>query len=172
MSTPPFELGSPTKDTFIKAGSVPYLKLSTAGQLTAINGGGIATTALSAPWTAQPFNAAEYAGNNSMTVTVAAGDVALNRYLVIGKICFWRLVIVTATVGGTPSTQIQVTLPGGLTAANGAQGAYYYSDNNTPGIGFFQVGAGTCNFLKLDSGNWTASTDLTYIRAELFFEIA
>lgn len=182
-----FEIGPPDRDLYFKAGSVPYLKLSTAGSLTAVNSGGISGAAITAgtipqsaitagtngTWAAQTHVAGHYTGNGSMTVTVAVGDLGASDYAVINKVLIWKLVLTTVTVGGTPSTQIIVTVPGGLSCAGAAQGAYYYADNNVPGIGLFQLAtATTVAFQKIDASNWTASTDLTAIRAEIILQLA
>ena len=124
-------------------------------------------------WTTPSFSAANFTASGSMTWTVAVGDVALNKYIIVGKTMHWHLVLVTTTGGGTPSTGLRVALPGGVTLVGGSRGVAWHLDNGTEGFGGYVMNASYVEFFKPSSGtNWTASTNNTAIYASLTFEIA
>jgi hypothetical protein len=124
-------------------------------------------------WTTPTFAAGTYTASGSMTWTLASGDVALHKYIVIGKTVHWHLVLTTTTVAGTPSTGLRVALPAGLTLSGSSRGVHWYLDNGTEGFGGYVVNASYVEFFKSSSAsNWTASTNNTSIYASISFEIA
>ena len=68
-------------------------------------------------WVTVPFNAANFLGTSGMTWTVTAGNVANNRYCLIGRTLIWSLYISTSTLGGTASGALELAIPGGYTCA-------------------------------------------------------
>jgi hypothetical protein len=70
-------------------------------------------------WTNVPFNAADYTGSGAMTWAVAAGNVSLYRYSIVGKTAFVEMDISGAILGGTASTSLRVALPAAITPATG-----------------------------------------------------
>lgn len=69
------------------------------------------------PWTAVPFNAANFGATGGGTWTMAAGSVVNNRYTLIGKTLIWLVYLAPAgTVAGTVNG-LMLTLPNGLAAA-------------------------------------------------------
>lgn len=124
-------------------------------------------------WTTPTFAAGDYTASGSMTWTLTSGDVALHKYIVIGKTVHWHLVLTTTTVGGTPSTGLRVAMPAGMTLNGASRGVHWYLDNGTEGFGGYVVNASYVEFFKSNSGtNWTASTNNTAIYASITFEIA
>lgn len=126
-------------------------------------------------WITPTFAAGDYTGNNSMTWTVASGDVTTMAYWLHGRTLTVAMEIATTTVGGTPSTLLQRTIPGGFTATKQMREIVHVLDNNTAKTGQMSVGAGaTVIAFRVDEGfsnSWAASTDLTSVRGVLSFEV-
>ena len=124
-------------------------------------------------WTTPTFDAGDYTGNNSMTWTVASGDVSTMAYVIDSEKMTVAFRILTTTVGGTPSTQLQIAIPASKTATKAMMNACYLVNNGTAAIGFVRVdAAGTDIIIQLvNSGNWAASTDNTNVIGQITFEI-
>lgn len=116
-------------------------------------------------WTAVAYAAGNFTGNASMTWTVDSGDQITFAYRRWEKTIGIMFVLTTTSVGGTPNTDLRITLPLGLTAAARAQGWLYYLDNGTHGSGLATVVAAGTQILLAKSGfgNWTASANLTSV---------
>lgn len=186
MSTPNFEIGSPDKDLYLKAGGVPYLKLSTAGVLSPINSGSISGTTVTnaslvaagiGSWTDVTYASGNFTGLGAMTWTVDSGDAQNYSYCRIGNVLHVSLWLITTSVGGTPNVALQVAVPGGLQASvagtnNG--GSYQYSDAGTIATGLWMCNATTpIQFLKANpSANWGASTNTTEIKAQITLRLS
>lgn len=127
-------------------------------------------------WTSPSFDANNFTGINSMTWTVASGDVATYAYKVIGKIMIVTFSIIDSTVGGTPDTLLQIAIPASKTAAKICYGALFVKDNGTTGMGtcYVQSGAGNDKIYcqKSDGTNWSAATNTTAVAGTIIFEIA
>lgn len=126
-------------------------------------------------WQAVAFSAGDFTANGAMTWTVASGDISGNSYTLIGKTLFWNIAINTTTVGGTPNTELRVTLPAGLiTASYTLIIPTFCLDNNvadtlaradtSPGQTYVRI------FHPLGT-NWSLATDVTYIYFNLVVEI-
>lgn len=110
------------------------------------------------------FSAGDYTGNDSMTWTVAAGDVSLNTWSVSNTLLTWQVWVNTTTVGGTPSTYLQVAVPNGFTLATACSYTGWALDNGTRAAIFtYQQTAGTLGATKITAGNWASSTDNTQV---------
>ena len=81
----------------------------------------------------------------------------------------------TTTVGGTLSNQLKIAIPASKTATKTVYNALaVLLDNNvidTGAICSVAASGTTINLARSDSGNFTASTDLTYVRGQITFEI-
>lgn len=122
-------------------------------------------------YTSVAHSAGDFTGSGTITWTVASGDQTRFAYVEIGKTMIVSLVIATSSVSGT-GTELRVAVPNGKTASNGG-GAYALIDNGTSGVGRWLSTGGTyLAFYTPTNGNWTASTDNTYIYATCVFEIA
>ena len=65
-----------------------------------------------------PFNALNFFANGAMTWTVALGDVALNRFMLVsGKTLIWGLNVAATIVGGVANTQLLARIPANFLAA-------------------------------------------------------
>lgn len=124
-------------------------------------------------WTTPSFSAGDFTANNSMTWTVAAGDVTTYAYIVNGKmmtVSFW---IVTSTVGGTPSSLLKIAIPNSKTATK-TMGAYCRIYNNSAysaGIAYVDGSGTVINISKMDASNYTGESDATEVSGQITFEI-
>lgn len=121
------------------------------------------------------FSAANFTGSGSMTWTVAAGDVSAFNYYLRGRLLTVKFWLSTTTVGGTVSSQLSPTIPGGFKPAKDSiEPALQYVDNGaTQAAGYIQLGTGSPFLLcqKLGGGNWTLSTDNTHLYGSVTFEV-
>jgi hypothetical protein len=62
------------------------------------------------------FAAGNYTANGTMTWTLAAGDVLIERYMQHGRDYSFDFDYFTTTVGGVANTQLITSIPGGFTA--------------------------------------------------------
>src|SRR3990167_787127 len=69
-----------------------------------------------ATWTTPTFSAGDFTASGSMTWTVDAGDVVTYAYTIINKVMTVLFYIDPTTVGGTPSTSLQIAIPANKTA--------------------------------------------------------
>ncbi len=130
-------------------------------------------------WITPTFDAAHFTGNASMTWTVASGDVTLMRYHLSGKKLTVAFSINTTTVGGTPNTTLQIASGqlGSFTAVSSQVTAPIMALDNgaliagVPAV-FTAAASGTLSLVvNLSTPAWTASTDATYVRGEITFEV-
>ena len=127
-------------------------------------------------WTTPTFSAANFTASGSQTWTVQSGDVAAYQYTVINKIMILMFSLNATTVGGTPNTELRITIPGGYTADVQCDQLLLVNDN----IGGWVVGKMqiatdgtyvTCYKDLIGVANWTASTNNTYILGQAIFAI-
>lgn len=119
-----------------------------------------------------PFDATGFTGNNSMVWTVLLAGQGHFRFALNGKQLSLSMQI-TGTVGGTPSTKLQVRLPNGLLAKNAVS---FICEINSFGtghqFGFGDVAAGgnLINFqtsLATPFSNWGAGSATVNFVGEL-----
>jgi hypothetical protein len=125
-------------------------------------------------WTTPAYSGLNFTGNNSMTWTVASGDIDTYAYTLVGKTMTVSFYINTSTVGGTPSTDLLIAIPGGLLAAKKALNPVVINDNGggiAGGYAQVTVGGSTIGISKLAGGNWTAATNTTYVFGQITFEV-
>lgn len=125
-------------------------------------------------WAAISFAAGTFTGNNAMTWTVDSGDVAFNRYTVIGKTLIWEFYYQNTSVGGTPSTILQVTIPTGFTFASASHTSplAVAIDNGAAVSAYVQVVDGThLGILKTDGTAFAAATDATTVAGTLIASV-
>ena len=129
-------------------------------------------------WTTPAYSSGNFAGYGAMTWVVDSGDVLAYAYTLLGKTLFFRFHINTSRMGGTASTLVYMTIPGGFTAASRATGMFHISENGTRYGGIAQVAnSGTTVALyKFTAGgaltNYAAAnTDTVEIQGQIFLEI-
>lgn len=126
-------------------------------------------------WEAVPYSSGNFTGNGSMTWTVDSGDVALNRYVVMGKTMVWSVALVTTTIGGTPNTTLNIAIPGGYTAVSTGNHARVARCANNGSLVEASVLVGSSSAISIvlnTFGNWAAGTNNNEFSFQLIFEIA
>lgn len=123
-------------------------------------------------WVPIPYAASNYTASGSMTWTVEAGDVLSHKYRIDGLTLWLNFYLATTTIGGTPSTDLNVLLPAGCvmnqylvtpiwTLNPGARVAVAVGNpNNT-----------VWKLQNIDGSAWTANTNGTYVAANLPIEL-
>ena len=127
-----------------------------------------------AAWTTPAFSAGDFTASASMTWTVASGDVETYAYIINGKMMTVLFGIITSTVGGTPAATLNIAIPASKVATKTTYNALgVLLDNNVNGRGYAAVAASgsIIQITRNDGVNMTASTDLTFIRGQITFEI-
>src|SRR5208337_2217824 len=117
------------------------------------------------------FSAGNFTASASMSWTVAS--TTLNEYISSGGFMRCRINVVNSTVGGTPSTALQVTIPNSATSSEAVQVPCYIIDNSTVAIGFaFTTAGGTLiSISKVAGANWSSSTSATTVFVDIMFRI-
>lgn len=125
--------------------------------------------------TAPAFDANRFAGDGTITWTVASADVASERYYVLGKMLVWHLMVATSTTGGTASTTLYVSLPNSyVPAVTKVTGVAYANENGTiaDAIATFTAGSRRVAVTKKSGANWSNTlTDTLYIYLDVMVEI-
>jgi len=126
-------------------------------------------------WTTPTFDAGNFTGSESMTWTVAAGNVHTYAYIITGKIMIvsWRLW--GTTVGGIASTLLKILIPGGKTATKTMHNmCVAMGDGINWEVGRAFVGAGgtEISLSRLNDGtNWGTGSGVHYNQGQIEFEI-
>lgn len=125
-------------------------------------------------WITPTFAAGDYVGAGAMTWTVASGDVEVMRYRIQGKTMTVNIILTTTTVGGTVNSPLKIKIPASKSVSKRAINPCHILDNGTRLIAYLEVtptDATYINVAKADGSNWTLSTDNTYVRGQIVFEI-
>lgn len=173
------EFGSPDGDLYIKAGGIRYLKVSSTGVLSAVNGGRLDANILMFPngpihgWVDTPFDAGHYAGGGPMTVTVEPTDVKTNRYARIGGVFEWLLVLVGVSTGGTANAMMRVSMPNNEPILTDTGGTYAVTLSGTKNVGHWLAAAGN-TFIQFfpPSGTWPLGSNHIDIRGQFILPVS
>ena len=125
-------------------------------------------------WITPTFAAGDYVGTGAMTWTVASGDVEVMRYRIQGKTMTVNIILTTTTVGGPVNSPLKIKIPASKSVSKRAINPCHILDNGTRLIAYLEVtptDATYINVAKADGSNWTLSTDNTYVRGQIVFEI-
>lgn len=160
-------LGSPTDSSLQAYFDEAYLKRVSMQTLANQH-------AFAGEWTDVAFSAGNFTGSGSMTWTVGSIDQVTLAYMIVGHTMTVAFYIDTSTVGGTPSTELRIAVPGGYTIAGRTmRSAGFASDNGTIGPCMVQAGVGQ-TFLQIFNSTftpWAASTDTTMVSGQITFSI-
>lgn len=125
-------------------------------------------------WIAVTYAGGNFTANGGGSWTVDSGDQLTFKYMLVGKTMTISLVLDATSVTGTVTSLI-VAVPGGFAAAvkTGTVAIIYDNSSTVPGTGLFQINAAGTTFivLKGDGTNFTASTNNTFLRVSITFEI-
>lgn len=118
------------------------------------------------------FTAGDFTGNASMTWTVESADRDIMGYRLVGKFLHVTFHVATTTVGGTPSTVLQIGNAqwGGFTAALSYHTGWAL-DNGTPQTNLVTPNGTVIQNWVVSTGNWTASTNNTLVSGTILFEV-
>lgn len=125
-------------------------------------------------WTNVAYASGNFTASGSMTWTVESGDQVAYSYMLIGHTMWLAFALNNTTVGGTPSTELHVAIPGGFTGKNNATlGAVRSFDNGTDTVGFCGAVASAAYVRCWRGGfsNWAASTNSTSLQAFVTLEV-
>ncbi|MBP8275084.1 MAG: hypothetical protein KAY59_11670 [Acidobacteria bacterium] len=128
-----------------------------------------------ATWTSVAYDAADFTGNGSMTWTVGSADVLQFAYRIEGTAMTVAFALATTTVGGTPSTKLQIKVPGNRSIASKMTAPVYILDNSSVKFGFVQAASAVPTKLEIllpDLANWSAATNSTLVEGLITFEVA
>lgn len=119
------------------------------------------------------FAAGNFTGNGAMTWALASGDQAAFWYQIHNKLMTVGFRLDTTSVGGTPSTELRITIPGGKVAAVVTNDKVALaSDNGTTREAWMQVSGSTIAILRQDQVAWTASANNTSVYGTVTFPIS
>lgn len=116
-----------------------------------------------------------FSGNGLMTWTVETRDQVDLSYKIDGATMTVNLKVDATTVAGTVNTTLRMLIPAAKTATRTMTAPCQIFDNSaaTSVLGQLKATANS-RFLEIsrfDSANFTASTNLTYIRGQIAFEV-
>lgn len=126
-------------------------------------------------WTDVAYAAGNFTASGAMTWTVGSGDQKTYAYTLVGDTMTLCFKVDGTTVGGTPSTDLRIALPGGVTAARTTTGAFQYLDAGgaaTPGYWQVDVGTAYLRLLKQAFANWSSATDTTSVAGTVVISLA
>lgn len=117
-----------------------------------------------------------FTGNNSMTWTVASGDQVAFQYQQRGNRLDVHIHLETTTIGGTPSTILQITMPFTLANATTVRiGRAAIARNNGGNIELVQLfttaSSATLGIVRAAAAAWDASADNADVFIDSTFEI-
>jgi hypothetical protein len=123
-------------------------------------------------WQGVTFNAADFSADVG-TWTVAAGDVASNRYVRLGQTAFWSVRVATTDVAGGPAGYLRIALPAGWTvAATTSVRAAFASDNGTEVQALVESIGNEVRITNRTTGTWANSAGGTWLYFLIALELA
>jgi hypothetical protein len=153
-------------DADVLAGKL-ILGVNTVGD-TSINYGGDDT------WRTPPFVPGDFTASASMRWTVGRDDVETYAYAIHHRRMTVMFSINMSDVGGAPSNQLRIRIPGGKTATKRAVSPLgILIDNGQRVAGFVDIPAGSTvmNVSRQDVANFATSKGNTYVSGQITFEI-
>lgn len=133
-------------------------------------------TGITTTWATPTYSGADFTTNGAGGWTVDSGDIFINRYVEVGKIMHWSIVVTTTTVTAATGTELRFRIPNGRTAAGGASGNVIGLNNGVAFNGMYQViGGNTYVSVYTDATAgvaWTAAANTTQVRFNITFEVA
>jgi hypothetical protein len=120
------------------------------------------------------FNAGDFTGSGGMTVTVEAADLATFTFRQTGKTVRICVDFGSFTVGGTPSTHVQVLLPNGFVSSVEQRNAAHVRVNAVFENGYMHIaGAASTQMLigRSAANSWVASTNNNDARGTFDVEV-
>jgi hypothetical protein len=155
-------------------GKIPAISGTYFSSLSGANLTGLLASAITTTWATPSYSAGDYTTNGAGGWTVDSGDVVAYRYMEIGKLMTWNIVLTTTTVTAATGTQLKIKIPNSKAAAGLFSGAFNGLNNGVTFNGVWQTGAADTNiYLYVDTSlatAWTAAANNTQIRLSTQFE--
>lgn len=120
------------------------------------------------------FSAGNFDGNGAQSWTLTSPDQVTFRYQIINKKMTVWFSLESTSVGGTPNTDLQITIPASKVCPVQVNGTFSYVDNGgSITIGQTQINTGqtVIRLIKAAAANWTASTNATSVWGQIEFPI-
>jgi len=133
-----------------------------------------ALTAGLGAWVNVPYVASDFTATAGMTWTVTAGNVAFNRYTLIGKTLFWLVYIEASTLAGTPGPQLFIKFPPGLIGKykrGVVATTQLYDGASSRGWARVNVDHASLIVEKDPSANFAINTGTTYVEFTIIVEV-
>jgi hypothetical protein len=127
-----------------------------------------------ASWQTPTFVAGDFTGNGAMTITVEAGDVTTDQYVVIGnRTVIYNIVLETVTIGGTPNNLLIRALPSWMVITESSSGSCDINDNTlrTSGIIYAIATESRIQMGHEAGATMTAATNTATFNCSITFEI-
>lgn len=119
------------------------------------------------------FAAGNFTANGTMTWTLASADQVNFWYQTHNKLMTVGFKLDTTSVGGTPNTELRITIPNGASCALDTYQKVAWANDNGTVREAYMVATGTIIAIRRqDAGNWTASTNATYVYGSITFPIS
>lgn len=125
-------------------------------------------------WVQPAFNAGLFTANGGGAWTVTSGEQLTLAYRQVGKSCTVKWWINASTLGGGASTQLQITIPAGLSALTNAGVACYVTDGTYNGMGRAEIITGSPTLISIKTANGGGFTNSAAVTTygEICFDIA
>lgn len=156
-------------------GRIPALSSTYFASLSGANLTSIPWTAMTTTWSSQSYSAGNFSASGSQTWTVDVSDVSTNTYAIFGKTMIWTVFILSSSIGGTPSTELRMTIPNSQTVNASVGAAGSCAGYNSGGLDVSWLAVPSNSYIILYTsfgGNWAASTNNQHISCTMIFSIA
>ena len=137
---------------------------------------GRARTAAGGEWITPEFNAGHFTASGNMKWIVDAGDVTTLAYTVAGKTLTLVFSLSNTSVGGIPSTELRIAIPGGFTSSKFTVMPYVENSSgaattNRFGFGLTHAGGTYIALYRERNALWGPATNLTNVHGTMTFEV-
>jgi hypothetical protein len=123
----------------------------------------------------ESYNAAKFSATGAMTWTVDVGDCITYRYTMItNNLMFISMFVNAASVGGTPSTDLKIKIPNGMSMAKEVNGFGLLWDAGVCGPARVYTVAGDPTWIyikRMDGANLTAGANNNYLVFQFTVEV-
>lgn len=149
-------------------GKVPAISSTYFSSLSGANLTGIPFSAMTGTWATPSYSAGDYTTNGAGGWTVDAGDVTAFRYIELGKMMHFNIILSTTTVTAATGTQLRIKIPNSKIAGTSMDGWAVGLNNSANFTGFWQATSGNTYIeVYVDpsaSTAWTAAANTTQLR--------
>jgi len=149
-------------------GKIPAISSTYFSSLSGANLTGIPFSAMTGSWNTPSYAAGDYTTNGAGGWTVDAGDVTAFRYIELGKMMYFNIILSTTTVTAATGTQLRIKIPNSKIAGTSMDGWAVGLNNSANFTGFWQATSGNTYievYVDPSAGTaWTAAANTTQLR--------